>query len=88
MTTSTALRVADEVFIAITLLHREHPDRDDFTISDIVERAEKEAVFGELRPGVRVYASLHCVANKPPNPGRDRMLYATGKTHAPPSAIW
>jgi hypothetical protein len=72
------IKVADEVFIATALLHRENPKRSDFTISEIVERAAKENLFGELRPGVRVHASLHCVANRAPNPGRYRMLYATG----------
>lgn len=73
------IKVADEVLIATALLHRENPEREDFTISEIVERAEKENLAGELRPGVRVHADLHCVANKPPNPARYRMLYATGK---------
>lgn len=73
------IKVADEVYIAIALLHRENPDREDFTISEIVERAEKENLYGELRPSVRVHASLHCTANMPPNPGRYRMLYATGE---------
>jgi hypothetical protein len=73
------IKVADEVFLATALLHRENPDREDFTISEIVERAAKENLSGELRPGVRVHASLHCVANKAPNPARLRMLYATGE---------
>jgi len=72
-----AVRVADETFIAAALLHREHPERTDFTIREIVERAERENVAGVLRPGVQWHASLHCVANKPPNPERIRMLYAT-----------
>lgn len=72
------IKVADEVFLATALLHRENPEREDFTISEIVERAVTENLFGRLRPGVRVHASLHCVANRPPNPGRYRMLYATG----------
>lgn len=72
-------KVADEVFVVTALLHRENPDREDFTIREIVERAERENLAGELRPGVRVHASLHCVANKAPNPGRYRMLYATGE---------
>jgi hypothetical protein len=72
-------KVADEVFLATALLHRENPDREDFSISEIVERAAQENLFGELRPGVRVHASLHCVANRAPNPGRYRMLYATGE---------
>ena len=74
------IKVADEVFIASALLHREQPEREDFTIREIVERAAKENLYGDLRPGVHVHASLHCVANKAPNPGRYRMLYATG-TH-------
>jgi hypothetical protein len=78
MSTITDIRVADEVFIATALLHREQPDRPDFTVSEIVERAKKEDLTGELRPGVYVHASLHCVANKAPNPGKYRILYATG----------
>lgn len=72
------VKVADEVFIATALLQREQPDRIDFSVSEIVERAKQEELTGELRPGVYVHASLHCVANKAPNPGRYRMLYATG----------
>jgi hypothetical protein len=75
---TSGIKVADEVFLATALLHRENPAHQDFTISEIVERAEKENLFGELRPGVRVHATLHCVGNRPPNPGRYRMLYATG----------
>ena len=76
--TKVGIKVADEVFIATALLHREHPERADFTIGEIVDRVEKENLFGELRPGVRVHASLHCVGNRAPNPGRSAMLYATG----------
>jgi hypothetical protein len=79
LTVPTEIKVVDEVFIATALLHRENPDREDFTISEIVSRADKENLSGQLRPGVRVHASLHCVANKPPNPGRYKVLYATGE---------
>ncbi len=74
-----AVRVADEVWIAAALLHRENPDREDFLVSEIVERAEREGVYGKLRPGVYVHALQHCVANRPASPGRYRMLVATGK---------
>lgn len=74
-----SLKVADEVWIATALLHHENPKRTDFTVSEIVERARKENISGALRAGVQVHAYLHCVANLPPNPGRYRMLYATGK---------
>ncbi len=74
-----SVKIADEVWIATALLHRENPDRSDFTVSEIVARARKEAIAGELRPGVYVHALQHCVANRPPSPARYRMLYATGK---------
>ena len=73
-------KVADQVWIILALLHRENPKREDFTVTEIVERARQEKISGELRPSVQVHAYLHCVANRPPNPGRYRMLYATGKT--------
>lgn len=69
--------MADEVWIATALLHREHPDRTDFTVAEIVERARHEGLTPELRRGVYVHAVLHCVANRPPNPGRYRMLVET-----------
>jgi len=71
------LKVADEVWIATALLHRENPDRSDFSPKEIEARAGKEAIVNERRPGVYVHAVLHCVANRPPNPGAYRMLYET-----------
>ena len=72
-------KVADEVWIVTALLHRENPDREDFTIDEIVQRAREEGLTDTLRPSVRVHAIQHCVANRPPNPGRYRMLFRTGK---------
>jgi hypothetical protein len=72
------LKVADEVWIAGALLHRENPGRADFTVAEIVERARQERLTPELRPGVYVHAVVHCVANRPPNPGRYLMLVETG----------
>lgn len=76
---SRVLRLADECWVVVALLHQTFPDRPDFTISEIVARAEQERVFGNLRPGFRPHVTLHCVANLPPNPGKRRMLYSTGK---------
>ncbi len=64
------LKVADEVWLAAALLHKEHPEREDFRVAEIVERARKERLTPELRPGVYVHAVSHCVANRPPSPGR------------------
>ena len=76
---SVAISCAVEVFIATALLHREQPEREDFTIQEIVNRAARENLTGSLRSGINVHASQHCVANKPPNPLKHRMLFATGK---------
>lgn len=74
---SQELRVADEVWIAMALLHREQPKRNDFSVEEIMERLSKEAHGAELRPGIRVHINQHCVANRPPNPARYRMLFET-----------
>lgn len=71
------VKVADEVWLATALLHREHPDRIDFEIEEIIRRASAEAGKEPLRPGVYVHVVQHCVANRPPNPGRYRMLVET-----------
>ena len=73
----THLKVADEAWIATALLHREQPARADFAVEEIVERAGREGLAGSLRPGVYVHVIQHCVANRPPNPGRYRMLFET-----------
>jgi hypothetical protein len=72
------VKVADEVWIAAALLHRERPGEPDFAVEEIVARAGREALTGEMRPGVYVHVVQHCVANRPPNPARYRMLTETG----------
>ncbi len=72
------LRVADEAWVATALLHREQPDREDFTVQEIVRRAER-AARRPLRPGVRMHVSYHAVANKKPNPGSHCLLFATAR---------
>lgn len=74
---SSSLLVADEVWIATALLHREFPSREDFTVQEIIERARRENIAGSLRPGVKHHVVYHSLANRPPKPGRLRMLFAT-----------
>ena len=76
-TTNAKVKVADEVWISTALLHREQPNRTDFSVEEIVDRAQKEGIERPLRPGVYVHVVQHCVANRPPNPGRYRMLFET-----------
>jgi hypothetical protein len=73
----TDVKVADEVWIATALLHRERPERTDFAVEEIVDRAKREGLSKPFRKGVYVHAIQHCVANRAPNSGRYRMLVET-----------
>ena len=73
----TRLKVADEAWLVTALLHRERPRQSDFGIEEIMERAERESITGEIRPGLYIHVVQHCVANRRPNPGRYRMLFET-----------
>ena len=75
---TAAIRLADEVWIATALLHREHPGALDFSLDEIVDRLRREGI--EERPGVYPHVSLHCVANRPPKPARYRMLFETARS--------
>jgi len=71
------VRVADEVWIATVLLHREHPEAADFTLREIEARLVREGLTDARRPGVQPHISVHCVANRQPNGGTYRMLFET-----------
>ena len=73
------IKVADEVWVAAALLHRERRAAADFSVEEILERARQEGISDELRPGVYVHIVQHCVANRAPNPGRYRMLLETSE---------
>jgi len=81
MTTATkpAVKIADEVWIAAALLHKENPAADDFTIEQIYERVREEAICGQTRPGVYPHIVHHAVANRPPSPNRPRILLETSE---------
>lgn len=72
------MRVADQAWVAIALLHREHPERNDFTLEEIVRRAEQE--FGHLQAGVRQHIVSHGVAQNEPRPARLRMFTKTERS--------
>lgn len=78
--TQPTIKVADEVWVATAMLHQRFPERLDFSIEEIVEFAastKELRLMGPLRPGFYVHVVQHCVANRPPNPGRYRMLLET-----------
>jgi hypothetical protein len=76
-TATKTVKVADEAWIALVLLHRENPRRQAFAAREIVGRAKAEAVHSHLRPGVQVHVYLHNVANLPANSAPYRMFYRT-----------
>ena len=77
------LLVADEVWIVMASLHQFNPERTEFPIKEIIEQAEidNHTNVKPLRSSVKVHIYQHCVANKPPNPGRHRMLFETTNGH-------
>ena len=77
VTSPADLKVADEVWIIAALLQKEHPNKSDFSVEEIMDRARREKLTDPLRPGVYVHIIQHCVANRAPNPGRYRMLFET-----------
>lgn len=66
------VKVADQVWVALALLTKEQPEREGFAASEIVDRVRAE--FGRVSPGILTHISQHCVATKPPNPGRYRII--------------
>lgn len=75
MVAMETIRVADECWLALALLHRENPDRLSFSPSEIYDRLKEEGVYAEIRPGVKPHIYLHNVANRPPNSARYRLFY-------------
>jgi hypothetical protein len=77
--TGARFLAADRVWIATALLHREHPEREDFSEAEILERGRREEFVEERAKTFAIHVNQHCVANRPPNPGTHRMLMETAK---------
>ena len=45
--TKPQIKVANEVWLATALLHRENPSKEDFTVKEIESRAEEEGLIDE-----------------------------------------
>jgi len=68
------LLVADQCWVALACLHREHPERTSFRAREIRDRVT-ELSGGALRPGVQAHIYLHNVANLAPNSATYRMFH-------------
>ena len=63
---SSKIRIADGVWIATALLHRDNPDRPDFTETEIQARfLAEEFPRGLHSNSLPTNISSHCVANRP-----------------------
>ncbi len=71
--------LAEQVWIAAALLHREHSEREDFSVREILERARAVAAPRPVPPGLQTHVYKHCVANLRPDPGTHRYLVATAR---------
>ena len=81
LTAPSVIKVADEVWLTVLMLHLDHPKRADFSIEEIMEFAKTDSrrrALGLLRPGFYAHVVQHCVANRPPSPARYRLLLETG----------
>lgn len=64
-TSTRTVRIADGVWIATALLHREHPDRPDFSESEILARFISEGLpRGKDPRSLPTNINSHCVANR------------------------
>jgi hypothetical protein len=68
------VRLADACWIAVALLHKDHPSKKAFHAKEIAERLEKERLTTYPRTSIAAHLSQHCVANVPPTSGRYRLL--------------
>jgi hypothetical protein len=82
MTTGgTSIKLADRIWIAVALLHREMPARKDFSRAEIRSKLHETGLMDEpvaLKPkSVSAHLKEHLVANLPPSSSKYRMLYET-----------
>ena len=69
------VKVADELFLILALLHREQPSKASFTMNEVLGRAAREGL-GSPSGSLRAHASGHCAANRDPKKGGGyRMIF-------------
>ncbi len=70
-----SIKVADQLYLTLALLHREQPGKSSFSIAEVIERAKKEG-FGRDSQSLRAHAYGHAAANlDPKSNGRYRIVF-------------
>jgi hypothetical protein len=67
--------VADECWVALATLAKDHPNRQSFSAPEILKQIRQEGAHVPMRPGVQAHIHQHNVANVPPSTARYRMFY-------------
>lgn len=76
--TTRNILIADRIWIATALLHKQSCLRNDFTRDEIRQKLADEGLSeGVDRSTLNAHLDQHCVANVPPSSGKYRMLYET-----------
>ena len=72
------MRLADRIWIAVAMLHRQMPDNEDFTKEEIRQKMRETGLMEGLKPGsVAAHLKEHMVANVPTSSTKYLMLYKT-----------
>ncbi len=72
------MKLADCIWIAVALLHKEMPMREGFTRAEIREKMREEDLMDGLKPSsVAAHLKEHLIANVAPSSTKYRMLFET-----------
>jgi hypothetical protein len=75
---ASELRLADRIWLAVAMLHQQHPYARAFTKLEIREQLEKSELGHGTNPAsVNAHLKQHLVANVPPSTGKYTMLFET-----------
>lgn len=70
------MKLADQCWVALALLHREKPEKASFTAVDIASRLQAGGMHPEFKASsVQAHIYQHLVANRPRQTGGYRMFY-------------
>jgi hypothetical protein len=74
----TDLFLADRIWLAVAMLHREFPAHEDFSKGEIRKKLRDSGLdVGLKRTSIHAHLKEHMIANVPPSSTRYRMLYET-----------
>jgi hypothetical protein len=72
------LLLADRIWLAVALLHRQSPEREDFTNEEVRSKLRETGFADGLKSSsVAAHLKQHLVANVPPSTTGYRMLFQT-----------